>query len=101
MFSAYYALQTATRRVRTAEDLIASAEQSNEVALGRYKAGVGSVLDLLAAQSALADARAQQVDARLAWSVSLAQLAHDAGVLDPRGGSPLRLTPTLRTTTPR
>jgi outer membrane protein TolC len=92
VFSAYYALQTATRRVATAEDLLASAEQSNQVALGRYKAGVGSVLDLLAAQTALADARAQQVDARLAWSVSLAQLAHDAGVLDPRGGSPLRLT---------
>ena len=75
-----------TRRVRTAEDLIASAQQSSEVALGRYKAGVGTVLDLLAAQSALADARAQQVQARLDWSVSLAQLAHDAGVLDPQGG---------------
>jgi outer membrane protein TolC len=92
VFSAYYALQTATRRVRTAEDLLASATQSNEVALGRYKAGVGSVLDLLAAQSALAGARAQQVDARLAWSVSLAQLAHDAGVLDPGVERPLRLT---------
>jgi outer membrane protein len=92
VFSAYYALQTATRRVGTAEDLIASARQSSEVALARYKAGVGSVLDLLAAQSALANARAQQVDARLQWSVSLAQLAHDAGVLDPKGGTSLRLT---------
>jgi outer membrane protein TolC len=92
VFSAYHALQTATRRVRTAGDLLASATQSNEVALGRYKAGVGSVLDLLAAQTSLANARAQQVDARLAWSVSLAQLAHDAGVLDPRGESPLRFT---------
>jgi len=100
VFSAYYALQTATRRVGTAEDLLASAEQSNQVALGRYKAGVGSVLDLLAAQTALAGARAQLVDARLSWSVSLAQLAHDAGVLDPRGGSPLRLTQDT-TSTPR
>ena len=97
MFSAYYALQTATRRVRTAEDLLASATQSNEVALARYKAGVGSVLDLLAAQSALAGARAQGVSARLAWSVSLAQLAHDAGVLDPQGGSSLRLTADTKT----
>jgi outer membrane protein TolC len=92
VFSAYYALQTATRRVRTSEDLIASAQQSSEVARARYKEGVGTVLDLLAAQSALASARAQQVDARLAWSVSLAQLAHDAGVLDPQGGHTLRLT---------
>ena len=92
VFSAYYALQTATRRVRTSEDLLASATQANEVALARYKAGVGSVLDLLASQSALASARAQRVEARLTWSVSLAQLAHDAGVLDPGVENPLRLT---------
>jgi outer membrane protein TolC len=91
VFSSYYALQTAARRVATTDDLIASAEQSNEVALGRYRAGVGSVLDLLSAQSALADARAQQVLARLEWNTSLAQLAHDSGVLDPQGGSSLRL----------
>jgi outer membrane protein TolC len=101
VFSAYYALQTSTRRVHTAEDLLASALQSSEVALARYKAGVGTVLDLLAAQSALANARAQHVDARLAWSVSLAQLAHDAGVLDPKGGTSLRLTPDTTTVTPR
>jgi outer membrane protein len=101
VFSAYYALQTATRRVATADDLVASATQSNEVARGRYRSGVGSVLDLLAAQSALASARAQQVDARLAWSVSLAQLAHDAGVLDTRGGSPLRLTNDTTSALPR
>jgi outer membrane protein len=93
VFSSYYALQTAARRVGTSEDLIASAEQSSEVALGRYRAGVGSVLDLLSAQTALADARAQQVLARLEWNTSLAQLAHDSGVLDVRGGSSLRLKP--------
>jgi outer membrane protein len=93
VFSSYYALRTADRRVHTSEDLLASAQLSNDVALDRYKAGVGSVLDLLTAQSALADARAQQVMARLAWNTSLAQLAHDAGVLDARGGSSLRLQP--------
>jgi outer membrane protein len=93
VFSSYYALRTADRRVRTTEDLMASAQQSNEVALGRYRAGVGSILDLLSAQSALADARAQQVLARLEWNTSLAQLAHDAGALDERGGSSLRLEP--------
>ncbi|HEY8195949.1 MAG TPA: TolC family protein [Gemmatimonadales bacterium] len=92
VFRSYYALQTAARRVRTAGDLISSATQSSEVALGRYKAGVGSFLDLLSAQSALAQARAQQVLARLEWNTSLAQLARDAGILDPRGSSPLRLT---------
>jgi outer membrane protein TolC len=102
VFTAYYALQTANRRVRSAADLMASAQQSLEVASARYKAGVGTVLDLLAAQSALADARAQQVQARLAWQTSLAQLAHDAGALDERGGTSLRLTTdSLAPTPPR
>ena len=91
VFSSYHVLQTSARRVATANDLMASATQSNEVALARYREGVGSVLDLLSAQSALADARAQQVLARLEWNTSLAQLAHDAGVLDLKGGSSLRL----------
>jgi outer membrane protein TolC len=93
VFSAYYALQTATRSVRTADDLVASAQESDEVALARYRAGVGTFLDLLSAQSALADARAQQVQARLNWNVFLAQLARAAGILDARGGSSLRLIP--------
>jgi len=101
VFSSYHALQTATRRVGTTGVLVASAEQSNEVALARYKAGVGSVLDLLSAQSALASARAQQVLARLEWNTSLAQLAHDSGVLDPTGGAALRLQPTSTDSIPR
>ena len=100
VFRSYHALQTAARRVRTTEDLIASASQSNEVALGRYRAGVGTVLDLLAAQTALADARAQEVLARLEWNTSLAQLAHDTGFLDARGGSSLRLAPDSVSKTP-
>lgn len=93
VFSSYYALQTASRRVRTAADLLASAQQSEEVALGRYRAGVGTVLDLLSAQSALANARAQQVQARWVWQTSLAQLTHDTGILGTSGGSPIRLAP--------
>jgi outer membrane protein TolC len=59
------------------------------------------VLDLLSAQSALADARAQQVLTRLEWNTSLAQLARDAGVLDTRGGSSIRLDPDSIQSTPQ
>lgn len=89
VFTAYYALQTATQRVKTADMLLASAEQSEQVARGRYTEGVGSILDLLTAQSALADARAQQVQARWVWYTSLAQLAHDTGILGLHGEAPL------------
>jgi len=91
VFSSYYVLRTATRRVETTDDLLESAERSADVALGRYREGVGSVIDLLTAESALADARAQQVQARWIWQTALAQLARDTGQLDERGGSSLRL----------
>jgi len=93
VFSSYYALQTAARRVNTADDLLASAQASEEAALGRYRAGVGLFVDLLTAQSALATARAQQVQARWVWQTSLAQLAHDTGVLDTSGGANIPVTP--------
>ena len=85
VFTAYYTLRTATDRVRTSRDLLASAIQSEEVARGRYKEGVGSIVDLLVAQSALATARSQDVDSRWQWRSALAQLAHDVGVLNSRG----------------
>jgi len=88
VFVSYYALQTAQQRVLTADDLLASAEQSAQVAAGRYREGVGSIIDLLTAQTALANARAQQVQSRWQWYTSLAQLARDAGVLSVRGDTP-------------
>ena len=88
VFVSYYALQTAQQRVVTADDLLASAQQSAQVAAGRYREGVGSIIDLLTAQSALANARAQQVQSRWQWYTSLAQLARDAGVLGVHGDTP-------------
>jgi outer membrane protein TolC len=93
VFTSYYALQTATQRVHTTDDLLASAQQSEEVALGRYQEGVGTILDLLTAQNALADARAQQSQARWAWLLALAQLAHDSGVLGVDGSAAIPVVP--------
>jgi len=93
VFSAYYALRTATQQVRTSRDLLAGATESEQVALGRYKAGAGSLLDLLTAQAALATARAEAIQARFSWSTALAQLAHDVGILGLDGSSPLQMRP--------
>ncbi len=90
--TSYVALHTAAARVRTANVLLSSAQQSDHVANGRYKAGVGTILDLLTAQSALASARAQQAQTRWTWATALAQLAHDVGVLGVHGETPIPLT---------
>ena len=85
VYASYYTLQTSTQRVRTADVLLASASRSEVAARERYRAGVGTILDLVTAQAALANARAQQTQSRWIWSASLAQLAHDVGVIGPRG----------------
>ena len=82
VWTSYYNLETADQMVRTSEDLLTSATQNHDVASGRYKSGVGTILDLLTAQAALESARAQQVQARVQWWIGLAQLAHDTGNLD-------------------
>ncbi|MDB4915316.1 MAG: hypothetical protein JWM95_2960 [Gemmatimonadetes bacterium] len=83
VYTAYYSLQTATQRAKTTDVLLASATRSEEVALARYRAGVGTIVDLITAQQALANARAQQAQSRWTWATALAQLSHDVGMLGP------------------
>ncbi len=85
VWTSYYDLQTAAQRYATAQDLLAAAEESTKVAAGRYQEGVGSILDLLSAQSTLANARAQKILARADWLLSLTHLAHDSGTLATSG----------------
>src|SRR5216684_1180961 len=81
VWTSYQGVKTAEKQVGSAQDLLTAAHQSAEVAEGRYKAGVGSILDLLTAQTALANARAQDVQARASWLLSITSLAHDTGTL--------------------
>jgi TolC family type I secretion outer membrane protein len=82
VWRAYQNVGTATQSLRSSADLLAAAEQSERVALGRYRAGVGNILDLLSAQSALASARQQRVQSTYDWNVSRAVLAQAVGALD-------------------
>lgn len=75
-------LLTAGQSLRSSADLLTSAEQSERVAAGRYKEGVGSILDLLTAQSALANARQQRVQAEFNWNLARTTLALAVGNLD-------------------
>ncbi|HKO01425.1 MAG TPA: TolC family protein [Thermoanaerobaculia bacterium] len=86
VWTSYFALQTAEQRLTTARELLSSAQQSADVASGRYRSGVGTILDLLTAEAALESARAQEVQARTDWFLAVAQLAHDTGSLAPQQG---------------
>ncbi|KAF0844129.1 TolC family type I secretion outer membrane protein [Methylovorus glucosotrophus] len=82
VWNAYQNLRTANESVIAAQVLVQSAEESSRVALGRYKAGVGNIIDTLNAQSALASAKQQLIQAYLNGNVARATLAQAVGVLD-------------------
>lgn len=82
VWRAYNNLRTANESINAARVLVSSAEESAEVAFGRYKAGVGNILDVLNAQGALADARQQYIQASLNWNIARAALAQSMGSLD-------------------
>ncbi len=90
VWTSYFNIQTSVQRIRSAQDLLALSQQLLEVAQGSYKEGVNSILDLLAAQSALENGRVQLVQAKAEWLLALVQFARDCGMLDPPGGAPVR-----------
>jgi len=81
VWQAWQSLGTARARVGATDSLLASAQESSRAALARYRAGLGSLLNVLNAQSSLADARQQQARARYDWAAARLQLAQASGVL--------------------
>lgn len=82
VYQTYQTLISETQATRTSSDLVASAQASYDLALGRYKAGVGTILDLLSAQSALASAKQQHIQSLYNWYITKASLAKAMGSLD-------------------
>lgn len=82
VWRAYQLLNTAHESFKSSEDLVASADQSEQVAMGRYKAGAGNIIDLLNAQASHANARMQLIQAQYTWLTQKAQLAQALGRLD-------------------
>jgi outer membrane protein TolC len=81
VYKAYNNLGTQAVAVESSTDLLASAEESYKNASGRYKAGVGTILDLLTAQNSLASAKQQRVEAAYNWLIAKATLAYALGKL--------------------
>ena len=82
VWTAYQNLKTANESITASNVLLLSAEESSRLALGRYKEGVGNIIDTLNAQSALANAKQQKIQSVLNWNIARTTLAQSIGVLD-------------------
>jgi outer membrane protein len=81
VWRAYSNVKTALRQREAATALLQAADQSYDAALEAYKYGVRNLLDVTAAQRALAQARSSDIAAQTQVLTSLAELAFRTGDL--------------------
>ena len=79
VWQAWQGLQSETQALGSTEKLLGYATKSLEVAQGRFKAGVGSTLELLEAQRAMADAAQQRINTLATWRATRLRLAASLG----------------------
>jgi len=82
VWQAYQNLHTAAVTLTTTDTQLKSAQQAEDAETARYHIGLDPILNLLIAQQTLANARVQQVQARLSWFTALAALGHAVGGLN-------------------
>lgn len=79
VWNAYNNFKTASESLKTSKSLMSSASESFRVSLARYKAGAADIVELLNAQSMLANARSQEINSRMDVFKSYADLIHAVG----------------------
>lgn len=82
LWTAWQGVRSTAATVDASRDLVASASEAHRAALARYRAGLGSLIDVLNAQSTLADARQQEAAARFNWHRARVSLIKSSGVLN-------------------
>jgi len=78
---AWQQLNTAIARIQATQALLQAATESNRAARARYDAGLGNLLNVLNAQSNLADAMQQQAQSTYDLAAARLQLAQVSGLL--------------------
>ena len=83
VWDAFQSYKTAQKSYKISLVLYASAEQNEKVAMGAYKAGKGSILNVLDAQSKLADARTSKSNTFYEKLIAKSNLIRSMGLINP------------------
>ncbi|MDD5156861.1 TolC family protein [Sulfurimonas sp.] len=79
VYTAYTNLLTASNQEALTDDLVVSASASYDVSLGRYRAGVGTILDVVSSQALLSSAKQQKVTTLYLLAIARIALARALG----------------------
>ncbi len=81
VWTSYTTLETDSENLRNTQVLLESARQSYTAAEQRYMKGVGSIIELLTAQTALGNARQRRVQSLADWRAARLELSASLGRL--------------------
>lgn len=81
LWQGWQSVRTAEATMKAADTVLASAQESLRAARARYSVGLGNLINVLNAQSALANAQQQQARARFDWYRARITLARASGEL--------------------
>ena len=81
VWTSFQSLEADGENLRNADTLLRSAQESFEAVRHRYQSGVGSILELLSSQNALASAEQRRIQAQSDWRTARIQLALSLGKL--------------------
>ena len=87
----HHGVKVAFETLQFAAAYLQAAQEEYTVSLSKYKQGTNTIVDVVNAQSSLADARARQIGAFQQWYSSLANLAYSTGILSPTCLTPFTL----------
>jgi outer membrane protein TolC len=79
--NAYMSVKISAVNLSDSEEYLQAAELEFDIAMKSYKAGTKTILDVLQAQSSLADARSKKAEAQKNWFLALADIAYATGSL--------------------
>lgn len=79
--TSHMGVKTAADNLFDSNEYLEAAELEFRIALANYKAGTKTILDVLSAQSSLADARSKKAQAQQNWFSALASIAYATGSL--------------------
>jgi len=86
--TSHYNVKNAYESFIYAEKFLEAAEKEYQVLLAKYKMGTTTILDVLTAQSALADARSGKANAIQNWYTAFVALNYATGILAPSTAQP-------------
>ncbi len=87
----HHGVKVAYETLKFGAAYLEAAQEEYTVSLSKYKQGTNTIVDVVNAQSSLADARARLISAFQQWYTSLANLAYSTGILSPTALTPFNL----------